>query len=310
MMTCRSDFARHMQHVARRLLGEPNKALSSKRELRWGRHGSLAVRIEDGTWYDHQAGEGGGVLNLIARETGNQAGEAVAWLRSELKIDLDEAPPAAPRARPRPEPLRWSPRAESLWRACRPLAGTVGAAYLNHRGCALPSSDEVRFHAGLDHWPTRTVWPALVSRVTDFATCEALSLHMTFIAADGSGKAPIEKPKLLLPGHQKAGGVIRLVDDVGITLGLGLGEGLETTLAVTAAGWSPVWASIDAGNLAGLPVLAGIETLTIFTDHDEAGTKAAQTLAARWRSARHEVRVCTPPGQGQDWNDCLHEAAR
>ena len=193
---------------------------------------------------------------------------------------------------------------------CRPLNGTVGAAYLEYRGCALPDSDDVRFHPSLEHWPSHSIWPALVARITDFATCAALSVHVTFLVHSGANKAPIEKPKLLLPGHQKAGGVIRLVDDADVTLAIGLGEGLETGLAVTAAGWSPVWAAIDAGNLAGLPVLAGIETLTVFADHDEAGTKAAQTLAARWRSAGREVRICTPPGQGDDWNDRLHKAAR
>jgi predicted P-loop ATPase len=89
-----SEIARHMETVARRLLGEPNKHLSTKDELRFGTHGSLSVDLEKGTFYDHEAGEGGGVLDLIAREKGGRNGEALDWLRDELDIVLDDRPPA------------------------------------------------------------------------------------------------------------------------------------------------------------------------------------------------------------------------
>ena len=41
--------------VARRLLGEPNRALSTKTELRYGRNGSLVVNVKKDVWYDFQA---------------------------------------------------------------------------------------------------------------------------------------------------------------------------------------------------------------------------------------------------------------
>src|SRR4051812_37933344 len=89
-----NEIARHMEVVARKLLGEPNKGLSSKTELRFGTHGSLAVDLKTGTWFSHEDREGGGVLDLIARETGGQNGEALVWLRDELGIALDDRPPA------------------------------------------------------------------------------------------------------------------------------------------------------------------------------------------------------------------------
>jgi hypothetical protein len=88
-----NGIARHMEVVARRLLGEPNRHLSTRAELRFGTHGSLSVDLEKGTWFSHEDDEGGGVLDLIARETGRRNGEAVAWLRDELGIDLDDRPP-------------------------------------------------------------------------------------------------------------------------------------------------------------------------------------------------------------------------
>src|SRR5215831_20367937 len=62
------DFAAIIGDVARLLLGEPNARLSSKDELRYGKHGSLSIDLKKGTWYDHEQGQGGGTLDLIARE--------------------------------------------------------------------------------------------------------------------------------------------------------------------------------------------------------------------------------------------------
>lgn len=75
------DFGRYMRSVALELLGEPNQRLSSKTELRFGTSGSLAIDVDAGTWFDHEAKAGGGTLDLIARETGRKNGEAVDWLR-------------------------------------------------------------------------------------------------------------------------------------------------------------------------------------------------------------------------------------
>lgn len=75
------QFASMAKAVAIELLGEPNKALSSKDELRFGSKGSLSVDLKKGTWFEHGADVGGGVLALIERETGRKGGEAIDWLR-------------------------------------------------------------------------------------------------------------------------------------------------------------------------------------------------------------------------------------
>src|SRR5579875_3111937 len=85
MMT---DWGRCMEAVARRLLGEPNRALSSQIEWRYGSRGSLAIDLAKGVWFDHEHQTGGGVLALIQRQTRRANGEAVAWLKSELGIEL------------------------------------------------------------------------------------------------------------------------------------------------------------------------------------------------------------------------------
>lgn len=67
--------------VAQELLGEPNRGLSSKHELRYGSRGSLSIDVAKGTWYDHETGGGGGVLDLIKVRTGREGAQCKEWLQ-------------------------------------------------------------------------------------------------------------------------------------------------------------------------------------------------------------------------------------
>jgi RecA-family ATPase len=57
------DWIRIAPDVAKQLLGEPSS--TSSEQLRWGRKGSMALNLSEGTFYDHEAGVGGGVIDLI-----------------------------------------------------------------------------------------------------------------------------------------------------------------------------------------------------------------------------------------------------
>jgi hypothetical protein len=102
-------------------------------------------------------------------------------------------------------------------------------------------------------------------------------------------------------------GVVRLVPDAEVTLGLGLAEGVETGLAVMQGfGWRPVWAAGSAGAIKDFPVLRGIEALTVFADADDggAGMAAARACAARWAAAGRDARIAAAP-RDRDFNDAL-----
>ena len=62
------DWSQLIEPIARELLGEPNRAYSTAKELRFGTRGSMSVDLEKGTFFDFETGEGGGVTALIARE--------------------------------------------------------------------------------------------------------------------------------------------------------------------------------------------------------------------------------------------------
>ena len=80
------DFPALARPVAIALLGEPNPRMSTAAELRYGRKGSLQVTIAGrwaGRWCDHESGETGGVLDLVARERGGDRAAAARWLDAE-----------------------------------------------------------------------------------------------------------------------------------------------------------------------------------------------------------------------------------
>ena len=123
---------------------------------------------------------------------------------------------------------------------------------------------------------------------------------------DGSDKADVEPKRKLLAGHTKKGGVIRLWPDDAVTQGLAVAEGIENALSAAHA-VTPVWACVDAGNMSALPVLDGLCALTIVADHDAAGLKAANALAARYDAASIEVAIIAPPEPGMDANNWVAE---
>jgi putative DNA primase/helicase len=196
------------------------------------------------------------------------------------------------------------PFARAIWSEGVPALGTPVERYLASRGLTLPRNAPLRFHPACARDKERL--PAMIALMTDPVTAEPVGVHRTFLRPDGSGKAD-GQAKMMLGGA----GIIRLVPDEEVALGLGLAEGIETALSVIqGAGWSPVWAAGNAGAIGAFPVLPGVECLTLFADNDAngAGTKAARTCAERWAAAGREAIVhCPPPGT--DWNDVVRSAA-
>src|SRR5262245_16435528 len=75
------DLRGLMGEVARLLLGTPNRVLSKGSEMRYGARGSFKVDLKKGTWSDFERDEGGGVLDLVERETGLRGDARFDWLR-------------------------------------------------------------------------------------------------------------------------------------------------------------------------------------------------------------------------------------
>ena len=78
-----------MGPVARALLAE-EPTTETDDELKFGARGSLAIDLKKGTWFDHEAGRGGGVLAFVMERRSTDKAGALAWLR-----DHKHLPPAA-----------------------------------------------------------------------------------------------------------------------------------------------------------------------------------------------------------------------
>jgi putative DNA primase/helicase len=292
--------------------GAPNRALSSKKELRWGSKGSLSLQLagsKAGLWYDHELGRGGDVLSLIMLEQGC---DFIAALRFAQQFIGGSAP--------RPNPIRNIPtlrivrddagddadelrrieQAIGIWCDVQPLRGTLAEKYLKSRCIEVPDEalDVLGFHPACP-WDRGTV-PALVALVRDIITGEAVGIHRTALTPDG-GKLG---RKVLGP---KADGAIKLSGENLVTTELTIAEGIETALSARMFGFRPAWSVIDAGGIARFPVLPHIERLTIIVDNDAsgAGQKATAECRARWEAAGHRVRTVMPPTVGDDLNDVL-----
>jgi RecA-family ATPase len=91
-----SDFHVPIEPVALRILpefmGEPNRSLSSRTELRWGRNGSLSVDLEGNTWFDHEDQTGGGVLDLLKSFKGLDKPDALKWLEDNGFLERRSKP--------------------------------------------------------------------------------------------------------------------------------------------------------------------------------------------------------------------------
>ena len=192
-----------------------------------------------------------------------------------------------------------APWAQKWWDQSEPIH-SVGSSYLKARSCVLPPRDgDLRYHFGLKHSPSKYIGPALIALITDPLTAKPLSLHRTWICADGK-KAT--KPGRMYLGRHAARGVCRLWPDEAVQGGLGIAEGIESALSLAHA-FTPVWACLDAGNMYHFPVLPGVESLTIAADNDEAGIRAAEACARRWKAAGREVRVVMGENEKEDLND-------
>lgn len=220
---------------------------------------------------------------------------------------LESEAAAAAEADDRRQRKTW---AAEIWKASEPLRGSIAERYLLDRLCgfALPDAvyggDALRWNPNVRRFhsePVPGAVGAMIARMSDPLTNAGTGVHRTFLDAQ-AGK--------LGRGMLGDKGVCRLWPDDAVTIGLNVGEGIETALsAVALFDAAPMWAALDAGNLAALPVLGGVECLTIFSDNDpeklgrRAGPAAAKACADRWLAAEREVITRTPREAEADFND-------
>lgn len=186
----------------------------------------------------------------------------------------------------------------SIWRSTVPAVGTLAQVYLAARGLTLPVPPSIRFHPRLKY-PSGRVKPCMVALVTKGDQETPVAIHRTFLAPDGTGKARVDNPRLML--GPCGGGAVRLGQPGQVLM---VGEGIETCLAAMQATGNPAWAALSTSGLRGLHLPERVRDVIVLADGDDRGEEAARECAFRFVTQGRRVRVARP-GVGQDFNDLL-----
>jgi putative DNA primase/helicase len=199
-------------------------------------------------------------------------------------------------------------KAIALWRSAMPIKGTIAETYLRRRGLDPTHFDleALRFIQSLWHWPTRTVWPAMVALIRTHYGHD-LGLHETFLALDGVGKAPVEKARLYRRGLSIAGGGVWF-GTPGPDSEFVVAEGIESLLsALQLCGERAGCAALSASGIRTLALPLEVRRVRVFADNDELGhgVAAAREAYRRWRAEGRTVAVSMAIDTGCDANYVL-----
>ncbi|CAN5419829.1 hypothetical protein BH10PSE19_BH10PSE19_00020 [soil metagenome] len=316
--------------VLERMLGEPKERSGS--QLRYGSNkGSLVVTITGekcGLWHDFQTGEGGNLLQLIARESGfnvkvksdfpkiiEHAIKLVGVSEDAVKsYDFTGSKKPIIKASATPtlsgKQQKSVQHARRLARQSQSLAGTLAERYLReHRGIHLdkwPSS--FRFHPAIRSGINDTVKPALLIVAKDEQN-KVQAVQAIFLDEKTGNKANVNVKKQTwglpssgamadIPSVQKGGPVY-------------LAEGPETALSIRAAiPQANVKVTLGKSNFKHLdPKTAGAHVvLCLDNDGDKPkGEKLIIEAADKLLEHGKHIWIAKPNEIGKDYNDLLKE---
>ena len=271
---------------------------------------SLFVRLKDspkgpaGKWQDAATGERGDLLDVIRLALGlADFADVAEEARAFLSLPHPEPTWSQPKS---PRALSGSAEAaKQLFAMSKPISGTLAGTYLRRRGITtLHGTGSLRFHPRCyyrpdEHEVTQT-WPALIAAVTDL-NGQITGVHRTWLAPDGSDKAPIDTPRKAmgdLLGHAVRFGVPGEV--------MAAGEGIESVLSVReVAPGMAMAAALSAAHLAAILFAEPLRRLYIVRDNDPAGDGARDSLVERADAAGIEAIVLSPTLG--DFNEDLRE---
>jgi hypothetical protein len=299
---------------------------------------------QSGAWKEYDSDEKGDAIDLVAYCRRCDRGQAIAWAKDWLGLThLDSATRARldAQARQRDAERRRADeaaradkqrRAFQMWLRAEPVraTGPVGL-YLAMRldGAGLADIDnreqDLREIPALDYWGPqepgatgpRHRGPALVAAIRQM-NGEISGVHATFVKPDGSGKAAVTAPKLML--GTKMGGAVRLsrgaaglafdqLDPDGGDEDLVVTEGIETGLAVALE--MPelrVWAALDLGNIGQLSPHPAIRRLLVCTERDTKPVAIEQRRRVLDGLATKGFDLVEVPAPvGKDFNDTLNQ---
>jgi len=254
-----------------------------------------------GKWTDAATGEHGDLLDLIAaNQRLDDFKDVLDEARRFLSLPRDDRQPvqlAVPTGSPE--------AARRLFAMGRSIQRTVTETYLRRRGITyLGNLPALRFHSRCFHRAHDEApleeWPAMLAAVTDLDGA-ITGVHRTWLAHDGSDKAPLETPRRAMGDLLGHGVRFGTASDALIA-----GEGIETMLSLRSVLPNvPVVAALSAAHLVAVTLPASLRRLYIAIDNDTAGRSAGLDLTACAQKAGVDALSLVPTAD--DFNTDLRE---
>lgn len=259
--------------VAELLRCDLNERLSKPNDARYGSNGSLSIKLDDNTFYDHEQIDGGGLLAFIVREgEAKTHAEAATWLKSNGFLSTTTTP-APTTSATRSATTKTSPKAKTN--------NSLGAVVARYDYC--DENGEILMQVRrYDPKNFRQYSP-------DAATPNGWKANIK-----GVRQVPYRLPELLQSSLSQSVYIVEGEKDANRLAELGL-------VATTCAGGSKKWRAEHSKHLQGRQVV-------IVPDNDAPGRAHAQQVAESLQGIAQGIRVLTLPGLPEkgdvsDWLD-------
>ncbi|HAU0908711.1 TPA: conjugative transfer relaxase/helicase TraI [Legionella pneumophila] len=302
--------------VMESLLGQPNQALSSKTEYRYGTHGSLSLCLSGekrGIWHNFETKEKGNMLHLIQKTLNLNFKESLEYAAKLTGDDLKECIKIASKnpnnfqVKDTDKKRKTSDYGLQLVRESKPISGTIAERYLKEiRKIHNVSGENIRFHPNVYTKDTEEVRyrPALLNIARDKDN-KVACVEVVYLDNETANKAIMKiKPKKSY--GSKAGVGVVLSEGKGHESVTYITEGVETGLSVRDAVQNErVIATLGKENFVNIDMALLTDKIVICMDNDGKSIKEDKVIIQtieRLKQHGKTVEIAIPLHQ-KDFND-------
>jgi putative DNA primase/helicase len=209
-------------------------------------------------------------------------------------------------------------RIRKVWKESGPIVGTLAETYLRSRGIKADLSylgNNLRFHPSMPYKEDdSSPWlhlPCMLAVYRD-KHGKPLTLHRTFLKPNGSGKADVSRPKMLMaPPRDMRGGYIILDQPQQAVNGhyIGVSEGIENALSIREATGCAMWAGYSDRLMAMISFPNYVRSVLAFSDIEPSGAGRRACIDLKANNRDRDVEIFEPNSVKEkvDWNDEYRE---
>jgi hypothetical protein len=224
------------------------------------------------------------------------------WQHAKRDAATQPDPWPPPTYKPRESTLDLGKR---ILREAEPLDGTLGETYFRKTRGVDPTAAEgyLFFHsaAPCSELGNGETMAAIVAAFRTSPDGDLIAVHVLYVGANGSKPALGVRKRTF--GHWSGTGAALYLMPVGKCTGVA--EGIEKALACHNATELPVIAAGGKEAMKAMAIPEGVEALIIFADRG--AEREARALATRALKAGVKAKICYPPEEGKDWDECTPE---